>query len=292
LKFYADVHRSKRNGEGFRITYTTDGTTFKHTDGFGEVPAGPGDKLFIDTLPVQHTDGAIELLRRGVEVYYLRRLTLIEKIRKEHKLPKSARGDIKALMSLEERWFRRVTEDFLVMRRMILAYRSLLKTHQQLVNKAKSLSESERITLKPVISSIEKQLGEMAGMIAEEAGKRYPVYNRLVGLLGISGNPSALESLAEVLVLPEWASWRRTKNYFGLWRRDKKTYFHRSKAARHALERLTISLKGYNIRGRELKEVLKTIWITLKARRLGRFQPDGEKTQKAGAADSLHLSPL
>ena len=292
MKFYADVHRSKRNGEGFRITYTTDGTTFKHTDGFGEVPAGPGDKLFIDTLPVQHTDGAIELLRRGVEVYYLRRLTLIEKIRKEHKLPKSARGDIKALMSLEERWFRRVTEDFLVMRRMILAYRSLLKTHQQLVNKAKSLSESERITLKPVISSIEKQLGEMAGMIAEEAGKRYPVYNRLVGLLGISGNPSALESLAEVLVLPEWASWRRTKNYFGLWRRDKKTYFHRSKAARHALERLTISLKGYNIRGRELKEVLKTIWITLKARRLGRFQPDGEKTQKAGAADSLHLSPL
>jgi hypothetical protein len=65
LKFYADVHRSKRNGEGFRITYTTDGTTFKHTDGFGEVPAGPGNKLFIDTLPVQHTDGAIELLRRG-----------------------------------------------------------------------------------------------------------------------------------------------------------------------------------------------------------------------------------
>jgi len=291
LKFYADVHRSKRNGEGFRITYTTDGTTFKHTDGFGEVPAGPGDKLFIDTLPVQHTDGAIELLRRGVEVYYLRRLTLIEKIRKEHKLPKSARGDIKALMSIEERWFRRVTEDSLVMRRMILAYRSLLKTHQQLVNKAKSLSESGRITLKPVISSIEKQMGEMAGMIAEEAGKRYPVYNRLVGLLGLNGNPSALEALAEVLVLPEWASWRRTKNYFGLWRRDRKTRFHRSRTARQALERLTISIKGY-ARGKELKEVLKTIWITLKARRPGRFQPDGEKTQKAGAADSLHLSPL
>jgi hypothetical protein len=184
-----------------------------------------------------------------VEVYYLRRLTLIEKMRREHKLPKSARGDIKTLMSIEERWFRRVTEDFLVMRRMILAYRSLLKTHQQLVNKAKSLSESERITLKPVISSIEKQLVEMAGMIAEEAGKRYPAYNRLVGLLGINGNPSALEALAEVLVLPEWASWRRTKNYFGVWRRDKKTRSHRSRTARQALERLTISLKGYKIRG-------------------------------------------
>jgi hypothetical protein len=57
-----------------------------------------------------------------VEVYYLRRLTLIKKIRREYKLPRSAKGDIKALMSIEERWFRRVTEDFLVVRRMILAY--------------------------------------------------------------------------------------------------------------------------------------------------------------------------
>jgi hypothetical protein len=106
LKFYADAHRTKKNSERYRIIYTTDttdGTTFKHVDGFGEVPAGPGDRLFMDTLPPQHTDGAIELLRRGVEVYYLRRLTLIEKIRREHKLPKSSRGDIKALMSIEER---------------------------------------------------------------------------------------------------------------------------------------------------------------------------------------------
>jgi len=157
LKFYADVHRTKKNSERYRITYTTDGTAFKHVDGFGEIPAGPGDKLFIDTLPIQHMDGVIELMRRGVEVYYLRRLTLIEKMRREHKLPKSARGDIKTLMSIEERWFRRVTEDFLVMRRMILAYRSLMKTYIQLVNKAKALSESERVTLRPAISSIEKQ---------------------------------------------------------------------------------------------------------------------------------------
>ena len=273
MKFYADVHRTKKNSERYRITYSTDGITFKHIDSLGEIPAGPGDRLFMDTIPPQHTDGAIELLRRGVEVYYLRRLTLIEKMRREHKLPKSARGDIRALMSIEERWFRRVTEDFLVLRRMILAYRSLSKTHQQLLNKYRALSDAEREVLKPAISSIEKQLGEMAGMIAEEAGKRYPVYNRLVGVLGIDGNPSVLESLAEVLVLPEWASWRRTKNYFGLWRRDRKTRFHRSRTARKALERLTISLKGYNIRGKELKEVLKTIWITLKAQNAGITAP-------------------
>jgi UDP-2,3-diacylglucosamine pyrophosphatase LpxH len=52
-------------------------------------------------------------------------------------------------MSIEERWFRRVTEDFLVLRRMILAHRSLTKTHQQLLNKYRALSEAEKKLLKP-----------------------------------------------------------------------------------------------------------------------------------------------
>jgi UDP-2,3-diacylglucosamine pyrophosphatase LpxH len=101
-------------------------------------------------------------------------------MRREHKLPKSARGDIKALMSIEERWFRRVTEDFLVMRRMITAYRTMTRTHQQLLNKYKALSEAEKEVLKSTIKSLEVQMEEMAGMIAEEAGKRYPAYNRLL----------------------------------------------------------------------------------------------------------------
>jgi hypothetical protein len=152
LKFYADVHKTKKNSERCRITYTTDGTTFRHVDSFSEVPAGPGDRLFMDTIPPQHTDGAIELLRKGVEVNYLRRLTLLKRVRGELRLSKSARRDIKALMNIEGGWFRRVTEDFLVLRRMILAYRSLMKTYIQLVNKAKALSERERVTLKPAIS--------------------------------------------------------------------------------------------------------------------------------------------
>jgi len=55
---------------------------------------------------------------------------LLKKIRGEHKLPKSARGDIRVLMNIEERLFRGVAEDFLVMRRMVLAYMSLMRTHQ------------------------------------------------------------------------------------------------------------------------------------------------------------------
>jgi hypothetical protein len=272
LKFYADVHRTKKNSERFRITYSTDGITFKHIDSFSEIPAGPGDRLFMDTLPPQHTDGVIELLRRGVEVYYLRRLALIGKVRGELKLPKSARGDIKALMSIEERWFRRVTEDFLVMRRMILAYRSLLKTHQQLLNKYRALSDAEREVLKPAISSIEKQMMEMARQIAEEAGRRYPSYGRLVEVLGIGGRPSALEAFAEVFTYAEWSSWRRVRNYFGLWDRDGKTHYHKTKA-RNALETLTLSIKGYRINGRDIEEVLKTIWLTLKAQEAGITAP-------------------
>jgi hypothetical protein len=95
-----------------------------------------------------------------MEVYYLRRLTLIEKVRGELRLPKSARRDIRALMSIEERWFRRVTEGFLVLRRMILAHRSLLKTHQQLLNKYRALSEAEREVLRQVIKSLEMQMEE------------------------------------------------------------------------------------------------------------------------------------
>jgi hypothetical protein len=220
LKFYADVHKTKKNKERYRITYTTDGITFKHVDSFSEIPTRPGDKLFMDTLPPQHTDGAIELLRRGVEVYYLRRLTLIEKMRREHKLPKSARGDIKALMKIEERWFRRVTEDFLVMRRMILSHRSLMKTHQQLLNKYRALSDAEREVLKPAISSIEKQMEEMAKKIDEEAGKRYPAYNMLLGGLEINDGLAGREALAELLTYADFVNspLRGLKRLLGLYK--------------------------------------------------------------------------
>jgi hypothetical protein len=155
-----------------------------------------------------------------VEVYYLRRLTLLEKVRREHKLPKSARGDIRALMKIEERWFRRVTEDFLVMRRMVLAHRSLMKTHQQLMNKYKALSEAEREVLKPAISSIEKQLEEMAKKITEEAGKRYPAYNVLLEGLGINDGLAGREALAELLTYADFvnSSLRGLKKLVGLYK--------------------------------------------------------------------------
>jgi hypothetical protein len=154
-------------------------------------------------------------------------------------------------MSIEEQWFRKLSEDFLIMRRMISAYRSLQRTHQQLENKCKALSEAEKYTLKTAIKALENQMDEMAKKIAEEAVRRYPAYNKLVTELGIDGNLQAMEALAEVLVYPEWRSWRRTRNYFGLWPRDRKNRYHKSKTARQALERLTIAVKGYGVKGRD-----------------------------------------
>jgi hypothetical protein len=275
VKIYADVHRTKRSGEGYRITYTTDGKAFKHIDSFSEIPAGPGDKLFMDTIPPQHTDGAIELVRKGVEVYYLRRLTLLEKMRKEHKLPKSARGDIKALMKIEERWFRRVTGDFLVLRGMILAHRSLLKTHQQLLNKYKALSDAEREVLKPAISSIEKQMEEVARMIAEEAGKRYQAYNRLVDGLGIRGNIKAQEALAELITyLDQSRGFRKTSNLLGLFKpiRGRRKIYNGH--LRRALQRLTASANNISplqLTARKEKEVLARIWRIYRQEALGRL---------------------
>jgi hypothetical protein len=269
-RFFCDVHRRARNGEGYRITFTTDGVTFKHVDGFAEIPVRAGDKVFVDVVPLQHTDGAVELLRCGVELYCLRRLTLIKERREELKLPKTTRGDIKALMSIEERWFRKLSEDFLIMRRMISAYRSLLRSRQQLENKCKALLEAEKHTLKPAIKALENQMDEMAKQIAEEAGRRYPAYNKLVEVLGIDGNLQAMEALAELMTYIDTNhSWTKIRNYLGLWKRDRKNRYHKSKTARQALERLTITIKAHRMKGRDLEEILKTIWTTLRTQKTG-----------------------
>jgi len=263
-RFFCDVHRKARNGEGYRITFTTDGVTFRHVDSFEDIPAKSGDKLYIDILPLQHTDGAVELLRCGVELYYLRRLTLIKKRREELKLPKTTRGDIKALMSIEERWFRKLSEDFLIMRRMISAYRSLLRSRQQLENKCKALSEAEKHTLKPAIKALENQMDEMAKQIADEAGRRYPAYNKLVKELGIAGNTTAMEALAELIPYLEYPlGFVKLCNLLGLFkpvRGSKKIY---SGHLRKAMQRLTSSANNIpspQLTARMEKQTLYKIW--------------------------------
>jgi hypothetical protein len=33
-RFFCDIHKTKKNRERYRITYTTDGITYKHVDSF------------------------------------------------------------------------------------------------------------------------------------------------------------------------------------------------------------------------------------------------------------------
>jgi hypothetical protein len=274
-RFFCDVHRRAKNGEGYRITFTTDGVMFNHVESFAEIPVKAGDKVFVDVLPLQHTDGAVELLRCGVELYCLRRLTLIEKRREELKLPKTTRGDIKTLMSLEERWFRKLSEDCLTMRRMIAVYRSLLKTHQQLENKRKAVSEDERNILKTAIKSLEEQMIVMASKIVQEAGRRYPAYNKMVGELEIGNNVSAMEALAELIPYLEYPmGYIKLCNLLGLFkpiRGRKKIY---SGHLRKALQRLTVSTNNippYQLTAKLEKETLAKIWKTYRQETLGRL---------------------
>jgi len=274
MEYYADVHRNTRNGEGFRITYTSDGASFMLADGFDEVPARSGDRVFVDTIPLSHTDEVIGMLGRGVEVYYLRRLTLIARRREELRLPKTARGDIRALMSIEQKWFRRVTEDFLVMRRMVVAYRSLMRARQQLLNKSKALADLERYVLKPAIKALEQQMEELAMRIKEEALKRYPAYNKLVEELGIS-SLEGMEALAEIITyLDHSKGFRKTANLAGLFKpvRGKKKIY--SGHLRKALQRLTASVNGispFQLTARLEKQTLFKVWMILRREARGRL---------------------
>ncbi len=274
VKYFCDVHRTRRNGEGFRITYTTDGESFRYADGFEELPAGSGDGVFVDTIPVQHTDGVIELLRRGVEVYYLRRLTLAARRREELKLPKSEKGDVRALMSIEEKWFRRITEDFLAMRRMIAAYRALMRAHRQLLNNYKALSDLERYVMNPAIKALEERMEVMASKIVDEAGRRYPAYNKLVEELGIN-SLLGKEALAEIITyLDHSKGFRKTVNLFGLFKpvRGKKKIY--SGHLRRALQRLTASvnrLPSFQLTARMEKEILFKVWMILRQEARGRL---------------------
>jgi hypothetical protein len=103
VRYFCDVRRKAGNSEGYRITFTTDGVTFKRVDSIEDIPARAGDKINTDTTPLNHTDGAIGILRRSVELYCLRCLTLIRGRHERLGLPKKARGDIKALMQIDGR---------------------------------------------------------------------------------------------------------------------------------------------------------------------------------------------
>ncbi|BAJ49892.1 hypothetical protein CSUB_C0023 [Candidatus Caldarchaeum subterraneum] len=265
MRFYADIHR-KKDDSGYRITYTTDGETFRHVDSPAKIPAEVGDKVYVDVIPIMHTDGFIELLKRGVEVYYLRRLTLIEKMRKKLGISKSAKTDIKILMSIDEKWFKRVDEDFLAMRQLISSFRRLERTKQRLENQSKDVSDVAKDSFKRLIDHIEEEKLITARPITEEAERRYPLFRIIAEELGITGENHLLarEALAELLTYVDFnLSFTDVRLYLGLFRQriNNQKYNH---IARKALNRLTMSITNKEPIARDEEEIAFKIWLTIR----------------------------
>ncbi|MEM0481586.1 MAG: hypothetical protein QXM16_01685 [Nitrososphaerota archaeon] len=187
--------------ENYHI-YTMDGETFSKAKSIVEIPAEAGYELYVDTIPIELTDEFVELLRRGVRIFNLRRITIVAKRRVELKLPKNSRNDLKAMMSLDSMWFIEVDEDFLVIRRLCAVFRSLFKTRTSLLKRAKALKEDDREGLMISVRTIEESMKRVATKIVYEAERRLPFHNRLVEALGISGEKLlfAREALAEILL--------------------------------------------------------------------------------------------
>ncbi|MEM2333866.1 MAG: hypothetical protein QXZ62_04760, partial [Candidatus Caldarchaeum sp.] len=225
------------------------GENFGKATKITDIPAEHGDELYVDTVPVELTDEFIEVLRRGVRVFYLRRLTLFNLMYERLGIKtKSAKNDVRVLMALETKWFREVSEDFLIIRRLIAAYRSLLKSHQSLMKRMKALNGSERDVLRNAVRALEEQMKAMAEIIAAEAGKRIPAYSRVVDTLKVGGYSAAKVALAEVMTYADFSKGiTKLKNYFGPFKVDGRKKGKRkifSGEARKALEMLTMALKG------------------------------------------------
>ncbi|MEM1975139.1 MAG: hypothetical protein QW074_03520 [Candidatus Caldarchaeum sp.] len=261
MRIFADVHR-KKDDSGYRITYTTDGEVFKHVDSPMDIPAQAGDEVFVDTIPIIHTNAFIELLRRGVEVYYLRRLSLFEKMRQRLGIPKSAKNDVKILMNIEEKWFKRGDEDFLAMRQLISSFRRLERDKQRLENQSKDVPDVTKDSFRRLIDHVEEEKLIIAKPVTEEAERRFPFFKTIAEELGITGENHLLarEALAELLTYVDFnLSFTRIRRYLGLYPRHGERYNH---DARKALERLTRGLITGAITAKHLVDIAKTIWLT------------------------------
>ncbi|MEM0482496.1 MAG: hypothetical protein QXM16_06400 [Nitrososphaerota archaeon] len=254
-RFFADIHRManknrKRKSDENHHVYTNDGENFSKAVKITDIPVKAGDELYVDTIPVELTDEFVEVLRRGVKVLYLRRVTMLAKKREELGLSKNSRNDVRVMMALDPKWYREVDENFLVMRRLITAFRNSQRIHIIIVNRARAMGDAERRILMKPIKTVEEAMMELASRIVDEAGRRIPAYNKVVETLGITGENHLLarEALAELMITIDFRKGVRSiKNYLGLYRPVKGKPKYYSRSSRRALERLVMALKGTTV---------------------------------------------
>jgi hypothetical protein len=232
-------------------------------------------RLYVDVIPIELTDEFVEVLWRGVKVFYLRRLALISIKREELGLKKNSRSDLKALMSIEPRWFSEVDEGFLVMRRMVAAYRGLLRDRKSMVNRMKGLGDDEKEVYQETVDSLDRQIDKMARLVADEACRRIPVYNKVVEVMEINGDSyvRARAALAELIpYVIRSTSYHSLRRFCGLFKGRKGRDKFYSKTSRAALSRLTSAILNNKHRAADEERILRRIWVTARTEPLERLE--------------------
>ncbi|MEM1944719.1 MAG: hypothetical protein QW756_04380 [Nitrososphaerota archaeon] len=117
----------------------------------------------------------------------------------------------------------------------------------------------------------EETMIEMAQLVVAEAEKRYPCFKRVVEELGITGDNHIppQEALAEVIMhVSRIRSWRKARNFFGLFKGRGGINKFYNKAARSALARLTTGvMQKANHKAEDEERLLRRIWTTVKETR-------------------------
>ncbi|GBC69461.1 hypothetical protein HRbin01_01159 [archaeon HR01] len=268
MRFYCDVHRlanksRKKTEENYHV-YTTDGVEFGKAERIADIPAKSGDELYVDVIPVELTDEFIELLRRGVRVYRLRRLDQIPNYRNG---VKSARNDVLAMMSMDTTMFKEVSADFLEMSRLASEYREVSLSLKQAKQRRTNSGKQKLKDYTKDINRLKSQKNKLARKIINLARQKHGYFNYLTKVLGINTRDS-LYGKAALGILLNYVDFsrglRKILVYVGNYYPHHGKY---NKIVKEAAESLAMSVfkKRHEPTGKEIRQVLKTIRRALMA---------------------------
>ena len=268
-RFFADVHRladkgwKKKSEENFHV-YTVDGLDFSIALRVTDIPAKAGDELYVDVTPVELTDDFIELLRRGVRVYRLRRLDKLPNYRNG---VKSARNDVLAMMSMDTTMFKEVSADFLEMSRLASEYRGVSLSLKQAIQRRTNSGKQKFKDYTKDINRLKSQKNKLARKIISLAKQKHSYFNYLTRVLGIDTRDS-LYGRAALAILLNYVDFsrglRKILVYVGNYYPHHGRY---NKIVKEAAQSLAMSVfkKRHKPRGKEIRQVLKTIRRALMA---------------------------
>ena len=255
MKIYADVHWRKDH------VVVADGVV-KRFRKLSDVPAQAGDELYVDAILPSRFREFEELLARGVRIFYLRRTDVIEKYRET----KSDEDDARALARIPEHLFRELTGKELEVRRLLHKY-TTTKSHLELVKQLSREADDEetRAHYRHLINHLRRRKDKLAREIDALARSFLPIH-QISERLRISSGKCLYGrvALVQLLLYVDFSlGLRKILTYTGNYYPNDGKY---NKMLKDATESLTISVKGrQKIKGKEVREVLKTVKNTLKA---------------------------